>query len=151
MARAIDQAAVGRQQSEIDAPGIHADPGRFHVPLAPGNRETLDDFMEQAEGVPVEAGGQLHRLVGEAADFFDLQSPASQAAQDHPPAFGAQICRKITRHAAGHCNSAQWWIQIPSALPSRDPLPLRITRGRPKEKEPSAVGSGEPADRPALF
>src|ERR1019366_5685546 len=79
------------EESDVDAPGVHADGVDLQFALPPGDGQTAADFVEQAQSVPIQAGGELHRSIGEAVQFFQRKVALFEIAQHDASAGGAEV------------------------------------------------------------
>src|SRR5208283_2879916 len=70
VAWAFDQASISAEQSEVHTPSVDTDAVDTQFAFTAGDGEAVDDFVIETKAVPVESGGQLNGLVGEAVQFL---------------------------------------------------------------------------------
>ena len=60
---------------------------------------SLTDFGPEAEDVPAQRAGLLHREIGEAGDVPEFQDARVETSENGAPAFGAEVeCEKVGLH-----------------------------------------------------
>jgi hypothetical protein len=99
--RIPEQPAVVPQQSEVHAPGIHADAGERAAGLPGASGKPVLDVAPEPEDVPVQGVVDVDRDVWKAMHLFEGQALAVQTPQHHAPALGAQVDRCEARRR-GH-------------------------------------------------
>ncbi len=95
LVRVAEQLVAPAQQTEIDAPRIHAHAGDTVARLAARGPQTLANMGPLSEEVPIEVAIDLHRAIFEAVNLFELQTLAVEQPQHGPPAGGAHVHRQI--------------------------------------------------------
>ena len=95
------QRAVGRQEGEVNAPGIDADAPHRAAMADCGGPQAGDHLLPQPHQIPDEFAPHRDRSVLEAVNLFQFQQPAVESPRHDPPAGGAQIDRQChrSRHA----------------------------------------------------
>ena len=90
--RVADERAGSVEPAHVDAPRVDADApqaGRG----ADCSPEPVEDFVVQAQGVPMQPVRELDGLVGEPVDLVERKALRTQSADDDSAARGAEVDR----------------------------------------------------------
>ena len=92
--RIIDQRAIFTEECNVDAPRVDADRIDLQFALTPGDGQAATDLVEEAQRVPIKAGRELHRRIGEAVQFFERQHALFELTQHDAATGGSEVDRK---------------------------------------------------------
>ncbi|ROR46465.1 hypothetical protein EDD39_4736 [Kitasatospora cineracea] len=149
----VDEGAVGVEESVVDGPAVDADGG--DLPAGGGFAQSVEDALVQAEGVPVQAVGELGGGVVEAVGLGELQAVAADAADDDPSAGGAEVRRGEGGRGVGGVglhggvsSVVRWWCGevVRAAKRSTRPAPVAPEPGaRRRRRAPPSCPAGDGA------
>jgi len=95
MAGVAQEDVILAQQAEVNAPGVHPDPGDLPAIAGPGGSQAGQDMRPLAQQVPVEMAGHVDRAVIEAVEFLKLKGLAVEPSDDVSPTRSPHVNRQI--------------------------------------------------------